>query len=73
MKLTNMSAIQSIEIILKSDKRRVWPSEALQAEILKLGGNMYKCSNIERRLRESAHVESIRVPNKLFVKYKWVA
>lgn len=73
MNLENKSAIECIELILKRNKRRKWMSESLQAEILRLGGKLFKASNIERRARASVHAASIRVPRKAYVQYQWAA
>lgn len=68
----NMSAKQCCEEILREMNGYTVDSESLRDEIKSLFGKWYKVSNIERRLRESDKVRSVKVKGKNYVKYQWI-
>lgn len=71
MNLNGMSAKQCCEMVLKSMEGSKVDSESLRDFISMKNGKHYKVSNIERRLRESDNVRSVKVKGKNYVKYMW--
>jgi hypothetical protein len=47
-------------------------SEDLKSRIDALGGSYFKVSNLERRMRESDKILSVKVQGKNYVKYRYV-
>ncbi len=71
MNLQGKSAIECCEIILKSWGSPLM-SEDLKSRIDALGGSYFKVSNLERRMRESDKIRSVKVKGKNYVKYRYI-
>lgn len=72
MDLKGMSAIKCCEMVLKGNGGFMIMSEDIQDLITNFGGNHYKVSNLERRMRQSDNIRSVKVPGKNYVKYSYV-
>lgn len=72
MNLKGMSAIACCETVLKNHNLSIIGSEMIQDLITDFGGKHYKVSNLERRMRESDNIRSVKVPGKSYVKYSYV-
>jgi hypothetical protein len=66
------SAIQWCESFLKEWDNLSFMSEDIQQAILSRGGKLFKVSNLERRMRESDKILSVKVQGKNYVKYRYV-
>ena len=71
MDLKGKTAKDCCEVILKDYKGMQLNSEEIQQIIVIMGGNHYKVSNLERRMRESDKIKSVKVPGKNYVKYSY--
>ncbi len=66
------SAIQWCESFLKEWDNLSFMSEDIQQAILSRGGKLFKVSNLERRMRESDKIRSVKVKGKNYVKYSYI-
>ncbi len=66
------SAIQWCESFLKEWDNLSFMSEDIQQAILSRGGKLFKVSNLERRMRESDKIRSVKVKGKSYVKYRYI-
>jgi len=66
------SAIQWCESFLKEWDNLSFMSEDIQEAILSRGGKLFKVSNLERRMRESDNIRSVKVKGKSYVKYRYI-
>ena len=66
------SAIQWCESFLKEWDTLSFMSEDIQEAILSRGGKLFKVSNLERRMRESNKIRSVKVKGKNYVKYRYI-
>ncbi len=72
MNLKGVSAIECCEIILRVYEGASISSENMKEKIILRGGNNYKVSNLERRMRDSGKIRSVKVKGKNYVKYRYV-
>ncbi len=66
------SAIQWCEEISKEMSGYNIDSESMRDEIKSRGGKWFKVSNLERRMRESDKIRSVKVKGKSYVKYRYI-
>jgi hypothetical protein len=66
------SAIQWCEEISKEMSGYNIDSESMRDEIKSRGGKWFKVSNLERRMRESDKIRSVKVKGKNYVKYRYI-
>jgi len=66
------SAIQWCEEISKEMSGYNIDSESMRDEIKSRGGKSFKVSNLERRMRESDKIRSVKVKGKNYVKYSYI-
>lgn len=71
MNLQGVSAVKCCEMVLKHFGSEM-VSEGLQSWITDFGGKYYKASNLERRMRESDNIRSVKVKGKNYVKYSYI-
>ena len=71
MNLANRSALECCEKIVTRSPFAM-TSETIQELIKRYGGKHYKVSNLERRMRESDNIRSVKVPGKNYVKYSYL-
>lgn len=72
MNLSGMSAVKCCEMLLKGREGSGFMSENIQQAIQARGGKCFKVSNLERRMRESDNIRSVKVPGKSYVKYRYI-
>lgn len=72
MNLKGKSAMACCEIMSKALSPLVMSSERIKELIIANGGKCYKESNLERRMRESDKIRSVKVKGKSWVKYEYV-
>lgn len=72
MNLKGVSAVKCCEEILKGNGGFMVMSEDIQDLITNFGGNRFKVSNLERRMRESDKIRSVKVKGKNYVKYSYI-
>lgn len=71
MTLKCKTAKECCESFLKEWDGFSFMSEDIQEAILSRGGKLFKVSNLERRMRESDKIKSVKVAGKNYVKYSY--
>jgi len=71
MNLEGMSAIKCCEMVLRVYEGLSISSESMKEKIILRGGKCFKVSNLERRMRESDNIRSVKIPGKNYVKYAY--
>ena len=71
MNLEGMSAVKCCEMVLKHMGIDLYSND-IGGLIDEYGGRYYKESNLERRMRESDKIKSIKVRGQSWVKYRYV-
>jgi len=72
MNLSGVSAANCCEEILRVYEGVSISSENMQEKIIVRGGKLFKVSNLERRMRESDNIRSVKVKGKSYVKYRYI-
>ena len=71
MNLQGLTTMACGEAVLKHAGKPLIP-EMIYASIDIYNGKKCKLSALERRMRESDNVRSVKVPGKVYVRYEWV-
>jgi len=72
MDLSKATAIEACEQILRVYEGMSVSSESMKEKIIVRGGKCFKVSNLERRMRESDKIRSVKVKGQNWVKYVYI-